>query len=105
MTILYRVEYDRSIMESIGFEFKDEWLDNRTTFSQFPNVVDRQFLIEAVASGAFPAQRTPNDSMTITADKIICQVEWLDLDKAQQWSARKQHSPVPGVIYSEVVVI
>lgn len=105
MTILFRVEYDRTVMDSIGFVFKDEWLDNRTTFAQFPNLADREYLIEAVAMGALPAQRTSFDTLTIDDQKITVQIEWSNLEKAQEWAAKKLEAAVPGVLSSEVVVI
>lgn len=97
MTIISRSVYDRKVVKDLNMEdaFSDNLFSDRTNFNQFPNALDRNFMLNAVAAGVIPAQRTENDRIIFTDTQITVEIEWLDETYCQAWvDMRRQALPI-----------
>jgi hypothetical protein len=106
MPIICRSVFDRKIMQDLQQEemFVDQIFDDRTNFSYLVNTENRKFLINAVLVGAFPKQKTANDTITITDTEIIMTTEWLNQDHCQAWVDMRNQSAFPGLISCQLIV-
>jgi hypothetical protein len=106
MPIICRSVYDRKIMQDLQQEeiFSDQIFDDRTNFAHIPNSLDRIFLINAVAVGALPPQKTAHDQLTFTATEIILATEWLDQEQCQAWVDLRNQAEFAALISCEMIV-
>lgn len=106
MPITCRSVFDRKIMQDLQQEeiFTDQIFDDRTNFAHIPNPSQREFLINAVSAGAFPAQKTANDQLTISDTEIILVTEWLDQEQCQAWVDLRNQAEFAALINCEMIV-